>query len=82
MSFNLSPRQWRRRLSRWLFAGALAATAQFALADAEWAAAWGPSLGSSIPLLAADDQNGESQTLDTLKGSNGVLLVFNRSVDW
>jgi hypothetical protein len=35
-----------------------------------------------VPMLAAADQDGNQQTLDTLKGSNGLLFVFNRSVDW
>ena len=74
--------KWLRALRRALLAGALAAMAQFASADSEYAAAWGPSVGAIAPLLAATDQNGERQTLDTLKGSNGLLFVFNRSVDW
>lgn len=73
---------WLRTLRRSLVAGMLAATAQFAFADSEYAAAWGPSVGSIAPLLSADDQDGNQQTLETLKGSNGLLFVFNRSVDW
>ena len=65
-----------------LLAGFLAGTAQLALADSEYAAAWGPSVGSSVPMLNAQDQSGEQQTLNTLTGTNGVLFVFNRSVDW
>lgn len=61
---------------------ALATMAQFAHADSEFAAAWGPDVGTSAPLLAATDQDGKQQTLDTLKGSNGLLFIFNRSVDW
>ncbi len=60
----------------------LAMAAQFAYAESEYAAAWGPSVGTTAPMLAADDQAGNPQTLDTLKGSNGLLFVFNRSVDW
>ena len=41
-----------------------------------------PSIGTTAPLLAANDQHGKPQTLDTLKGSKGLLFVFNRSVDW
>lgn len=45
---------------------------------------WAPDfpVGSTIPVLEAPDQNGEAQTLDTLKGEKGILLVFNRSFDW
>jgi len=65
-----------------LLVSALAGTVPFAFADAEVAAAWGPSIGSPIPLLAAKDQDGKQQTLETLRGSSGLLIVFNRSVDW
>jgi hypothetical protein len=55
---------------------------QLTHAESEYAAAWGPSVGTTAPLLVAIDQEGKQQTLDTLKGSNGLLFVFNRSVDW
>lgn len=78
--------QYRRggltALRRLLVVGALAGMAQLAFADSEYAAAWGPGVGSMVPMLAATDQDGNQQTLDTLKGSNGLLFVFNRSVDW
>ena len=70
------------KLGRSLITIALATMAQFAYADSEFAAAWGPSVGTQAPLLAATDQHGKPQTLDTLKGPNGLLFVFNRSVDW
>jgi hypothetical protein len=75
-------RRWLHGLQRWLIAGALAGMAPLALADAEYAAAWGPSVGSTAPLLSANDQDGKLQTLATLTGSRGLLVVFNRSVDW
>ena len=74
--------QWLRKLGRWILACALSGMAQLALADDEYAAAWGPSVGSAAPLLAAEDQDGNQQTLATLAGTNGLLIVFNRSVDW
>ncbi len=45
---------------------------------------WAPDypVGSTIPVLEAPDQNGETQTLETLTGDKGLLLVFNRSFDW
>jgi hypothetical protein len=72
---------WLRSTSRTVIAFALAGLAHLAYAS-EYADAWGPSVGSEVPLLAANDQEGNRQTLDTLKGSNGLLFVFNRSVDW
>lgn len=82
MRLGRYPSSWRRALRRALIAGALAGMAQFASAESEYAAAWGPSVGTTAPLLAATDQDGNRQTLDTLTGSNGLLFVFNRSVDW
>lgn len=45
---------------------------------------WAPKfpVGSSIPLLEAPDQNGNQQTLSSLTGDVGLVLVFNRSFDW
>ena len=73
---------WLRALQRSLIAGAFAGLTQFAFAESEYAAAWGPGVGTAAPMIAADDQAGNRQTLETLKGSNGLLFIFNRSVDW
>ena len=45
---------------------------------------WAPDfpVGATIPVLEAPDQNGDVQTLDSLTGDKGILLVFNRSFDW
>ena len=45
---------------------------------------WAPDfpVGSTIPVLEAPDQNGNVQTLDSLTGEKGIVLVFNRSFDW
>jgi hypothetical protein len=48
----------------------------------DYANKWGPEVGSSSPVLAAPDHRGATQSLSTLAGENGLLLVFNRSVDW
>jgi len=72
----------RRTLRRALLTGTLAAMTQFASADSEFAATWGPNIGTTAPRLEAIDQDGNHQSLDTLKKSNGLLFVFNRSVDW
>jgi hypothetical protein len=70
------------RMWRWIAAGALAAMTQFAFASSEYLELWGPAVGTEAPLLAADDQDGNRQTLESLTGPNGLLLVFSRSVDW
>ena len=73
---------WLRRLRCWLVAGALACTTQPAIADPSYADSWGPEVGAMAPLLEANDQDGTPQTLETLTRPHGLLLVFNRSVDW
>ena len=49
---------------------------------ADYASKWGPEVGSSSPILDAPDHLGTIQSLSTLAGENGLLLIFNRSVDW
>jgi hypothetical protein len=73
---------WLRKVSRTFIITAMAGLTQFALADSEHAAAWGPSIGATAPLLSALDQDGQQQDLESLSGTNGLLFVFNRSVDW
>lgn len=45
---------------------------------------WAPDypVGATIPVLEAPDQNGDVQTLDSLTGENGLVLMFSRSFDW
>ncbi len=76
-----------RGLRRSLCVTTLAVFTLFAHADSEYvatdyAASWGPSIGSMAPNLSALDQDGNKQTLASLKGAKGLLFVFNRSVDW
>jgi len=42
----------------------------------------GPAVGARAPEIRARDQFGREQTLQTLMGSRGVLLLFVRSADW
>lgn len=42
----------------------------------------GPAEGTSIPLFRATDHTGKTQTFDTLRGPNGLVLEFVRSADW
>lgn len=44
--------------------------------------ATGPAVGQKIPPFEAVDQNGKRQTFESLKGPNGLLLLFHRSADW
>jgi hypothetical protein len=42
----------------------------------------GPAVGATIPPFEAVDQNGNQQTLASLSGPKGAMLVFFRSADW
>jgi hypothetical protein len=42
----------------------------------------GLAVGQQAPAFSARDQFGEKKTLETLKGSNGTVLLFFRSADW
>jgi len=38
--------------------------------------------GAKVPAFTLHDQGGNPQTLKSLAGPNGLLLLFNRSADW
>lgn len=42
----------------------------------------GLAVGQKAPAFSARDQLGRAQSLDTLKGPNGTVLLFFRSADW
>ena len=42
----------------------------------------GLPVGRKAPAFTARDQFGQEQSLDTLKGPNGTVLLFFRSADW
>jgi hypothetical protein len=42
----------------------------------------GPELGQQVPGFAAEDQNGRTETLKSIMGPKGAMLVFFRSADW
>jgi hypothetical protein len=42
----------------------------------------GPQPGARVPEFSATDQFGRTQTLKSLLGPNGAMLVFSRSADW
>lgn len=44
--------------------------------------ALGPQVGESIPAFSLPDQNSQLQSLDSIKGPNGTMLLFHRSADW
>ncbi len=42
----------------------------------------GLEVGQKAPPFSVRDQFGRVQTLETLKGTNGTVLLFFRSADW
>ena len=42
----------------------------------------GPAVGQTVPDFSAQDQAGREQTLKSIVGPKGVMLVFFRSADW
>ena len=42
----------------------------------------GPAAGSLLPDFSAPDQAGRTQTLKSIMGPKGAMLVFYRSADW
>ncbi len=42
----------------------------------------GPQVGEAVPDFKLFDQFGETQTLDSVSGPNGLMLLFHRSADW
>lgn len=61
-----------------LIGGALTAQEQSAVRPIEL----GPAVGTKVPPFSAPDQDGRMQTLDTVRGPKGTLLLFFRSADW
>ncbi len=45
-------------------------------------ASLGPQLGERVPSFSLPDQNGRIQTLESVLGPNGAMLLFHRSADW
>jgi hypothetical protein len=42
----------------------------------------GPDVGQQAPAFSAQDQEGRNQTLKSIMGPKGAMLVFFRSADW
>ena len=42
----------------------------------------GPAMGQPVPDFSLHDQSGRTQTLKSVSGPKGTMLVFFRSADW
>jgi hypothetical protein len=45
-------------------------------------ASLGPQVGELVPGFSLPDQNGQVQTLESILGPNGAILLFHRSANW
>ena len=45
-------------------------------------ASLGPQVGEQVPAFSLPDQNGRVQTLGSILGPKGAILLFHRSADW
>ncbi len=43
---------------------------------------FGPEVGETIPPFSAPDQFGRIQTLPTITGPAGAVILFVRTADW
>ncbi|MGH9689991.1 MAG: hypothetical protein ACRD4C_02600 [Candidatus Acidiferrales bacterium] len=48
----------------------------------ELLSSFGLPIGRKAPVFSARDQFGQEQTLESLRGSHGTVLLFFRSADW
>ncbi len=71
-----------KRMARLLAIGALTLAPAVMSAQSDAPLATGPAVGEKIPQFEAVDQSSRRQTFETLKGPNGLLLLFYRSADW
>ena len=42
----------------------------------------GPQVGTTVPDFSLTDQRGKRQTLQSVMGPKGAMIVFYRSADW
>ena len=73
------------KVSTWLVAGlalAPAAFSQSATRPKIQVSQLGPQVGERVPDFSLQDQTGKQQTLSSILGPKGAMLVFIRSADW
>ena len=79
MNQKNQPRVWV--MSRFMLTLVLLGSLQVSMAqDFVWAPDF--PVGASVPEISAQDQDGNVQSFDGLKGEKGMLLMMSRSFDW
>ena len=76
----------RKNTHKWTFVGILLLSISTVAAAQERKAidvsVLGPQVGESVPDFSLPDQHGQLQTLESVRGPNGSLILFHRSADW
>jgi hypothetical protein len=70
-----------RQMLRWIPVFILLSTSSGVVA-AQDIDALGPAVGAKVPAFSAVDQFGRTQTLESVAGPEGTMIVFYRSADW
>ena len=76
MQLRRRVRSFASALTLLIAAAAIQASLQVNLEDV------GPRIGAIVPAFSGVDQFGRKQTLQTVIGQEGAMLVFFRSADW
>jgi hypothetical protein len=70
-----------RQMSRWILSVILLSSLG-RVAAAQDVDALGPAVGAPVPAFSAVDQFDRTQTLQSVAGPEGTMIVFYRSADW
>ncbi len=76
---------WTRAIMKylWIFVPILALGCSLNDASARDMLQLGPQVGQRIPNdLATVDQHGTTKAFNNLRGKNGLILIFSRSLHW
>jgi hypothetical protein len=79
MTFQIN---MQTRMRAFLAMASLAAAMTIPLSAPLSAQGTGPEVGDPLPAFQLPDQSGKTQTLDSLMGEKGLLLLIHRSADW
>lgn len=69
-----------RQMMRWIPVFILLTSA--GVSTAQQVDTLGPAVGARVPAFSAVDQSGRTQTLESVAGPAGTMIVFYRSADW
>ena len=80
MAMSSGNTKWRQQVFGLLLISCLTFPVMTAAQDDNWAP--GQPVGSMLPEFTLPDSTGTPREISSLRGSQGMLLLFNRSTDW